>query len=97
VKDGASNNWSHALRSVSSVNESQMNESRMKTLCFTPNLGCCNAEDDSHACRCSPFTLLKADTAKEKCCMQAALAIARLHCAKSYRPFELFVNVNCEL
>jgi len=41
VKDGASSNWSHVLRSVSSVNESRMNESRMRMLYQMPNLGCC--------------------------------------------------------
>jgi len=41
VKDRASSNQAHALRSVSSVNESRMNESRVRTLCCMPNLKHC--------------------------------------------------------
>jgi len=35
------------LRSVSSVNESRVNESRMRTLYFIPNLGYCTINNDN--------------------------------------------------
>jgi len=44
VSDRVSDNWPHTLRSASSVNEPQMNESRMRILYFIPNLGYCIVE-----------------------------------------------------